>query len=399
MEWRWRPSSGNVTFLLLVIISPLLVNSWTNIGVQPSISYRSYRRSMHVHIHSTGKHQFENETANNNQPNKRLLVFGLGNIGTLVAKIAATHLSTNGTSSFDRVYGTTRSGKEIENVHTVQFDSFENIRAIIPSCTHILITIPPVEAENTTNTTFIAEQSRNWSHFCDPVLNDPSLRLHEIAKPNTWIGYISSTSVYGNHDGNWVNEDSDVKCEPTSKGSLYLRAENEWIDAANSGGWKMNVFRCAGLYGDGRSALHTIRKRGVQHEKIKTSDIKVGNPTSRIHEKDAARAILSAMLMNDETDGDTSCKRYNLADDNPAPRNEVMTFGHELLDDSNLLPSETSKPSSRRRPSEREKRRKTDKKRVENKRMKESLLPEGLLYPTYREGLKAVLDINKEKWR
>ena len=203
--------------------------------------------------------------------------------------------------------------------------------------------------------------------------------------------------MYGNHNGDWVNEDSDVKCEPTSKGALYLRAENEWIAAAKSCGWKMNVFRCAGLYGDGRSALHTIRKRGIQQE-TKSSAMKVVNPTSRIHEEDAARAILSAMQIHDEIDGDTSFQLYNLADDNPAPRSEVMVFGHELLGGSNLLPSQTPL-SSRRQPSERESRRKTDKKQVDNKRMKERLLPEGLLYPTYREGLKAVLDVNREKWR
>lgn len=344
----------------------------------------------HVHFHSTVKHQIEDEDASNNLPNNRLLVFGLGNIGSLVARIASTHLTNNNASSFERVYGTTRSGKEIAKVHTVHFDSYKDLCDIIPSCTHILITIPPIESEDTTNSTLVGGR--------DPVLNNPILRLNEIAKPNTWIGYVSSTSVYGNHDGDWVNEDSDVKCDPASKGALYLRAENEWIDAAKSCGWNINVFRCAGLYGDGRSALHTIRKRGIHHEN-KSLAVKVGNPTSRIHEEDAARAILSAMLISDEADGVPSCRLYNLADDNPAPRSEVMAFGHELLDASNLLPSQTPQMSSGRRPSEREKRRKTDRKRVDNNRMKDCLLPKGLLYPTYREGLKAVLDVNRDKWR
>lgn len=397
MEWRRRRrrplSGGVVVFLLIIILSPLLVNSWINLGVQSSTSSR---RLQHVFL-STLKHQTE-DSANNNQPNNKLLVFGLGNIGSLVARIAATPLSINNTSSFGKVYGTTRSGKDIARVRTIQFDSYQELRDIIPSCTHIIITIPPIKSKDTTNTTLVGGRARNWNYFCDPVLNNPILRLNEIAKPNTWIGYVSSTSVYGNHDGDWVNEYSDVKCDPTSKGALYLRAENEWIDASKSCGWKMNVFRCAGLYGDGRSALHTIRKRGIQHEK-KPSAVIVGNPTSRIHEEDAARAILSAMLISDEADGDPSCRLYNLADDNPAPRSEVMAFGHELLDASNLLPGQTLQMSSKRRPSEREKRRRTDRKRVDNKLMKEHLLPEGLLYPTYREGLKAVLDINREKWR
>ena len=369
-----------------MILSPLLVTSWINIGVESSTSYDCPKQ----HFMSNVKHQ--QDDANSNQPNNKLLVFGLGNVGSLVAKMASSSLPSN----FERVYGTTRSGKEIVNVDTIQFDSYEDVRDIIPSCTHILVTIPPIDSNSTTNTTFIGGRPRNWSYFCDPVLNNPCLRLSETVKPNTWIGYVSSTSVYGNHNGDWVNEDSDTKCEPKSKGALYLRAENEWIDAAKSFGWKVNVFRCAGLYGDGRSALHTIRKQGIQQE-TKSSAMKVGNPTSRIHEEDVARAILSAMI-HDDIDGDTSFQLYNLADDNPAPRSEVMAFGHELLGLSNLLPSQTPQLSSRRRPSEREKRRRTDRKRVDNNRMKERLLPEGLLYPTYREGLKAVLEVNREKW-
>jgi len=386
---RRRPRSVNFIPPFL-ISSALLVNSWI---VQPFVS-RS--RSKHHRHFLSGEHQFDDD-ANNNQPNKRLLVFGLGNIGTLVAKMGA--ISQNSTSSFERVYGTTRSGKEIANVHTIQFDSYQDIRDIIPSCTHILVTIPPFDSENATNSTFVGGRARRRTYFCDPVLNNPKLRLNEIAKPKTYIGYVSSTSVYGNHDGNWVNEDSDVKCEPSSKGALYLRAENEWMDAANSCGWRLHVFRCAGLYGDGRSALHTIRKRGMQKEKKSTS-VEVDNPTSRIHEEDAARAILSSMLIYHEADDDeTSCKRYNLADDKPAPRSEVMAFGRELLGNSNLLPSQTPQPLPGRRPSERERRRKTDNKRVANKKMKERLLQDGLRYPTYREGLNAILGTNKHKWR
>jgi hypothetical protein len=76
----------------------------------------------------------------------------------------------------------------------------------------------------------------------------------------------------------------------------------------------------------------------------------------------------------------------------------VMIYGVDLLKSANLLPNKSSKPSSVMTRSERDKRRKKESKRVSNKRMRESLLPNGLLYPTYREGLKAVLDANNDTW-
>ena len=319
---------------------------------------------------------------------RQLLVFGLGNIGTIVARRGAAILSTNNSTKpyFEKVYGTTRgtasSGNEIANVHTLQFDSYEDIREILPNCTHILVTIPPLDGN-------ILKTS------VDPVLNSAGISLKDIVSENTWIGYTSSTSVYGDHDGEWVSEDSEVNCNPGTKAELYLQAENEWIDASKLCNWRMHVFRCAGLYGDGRSALHTIRKRGIP-QKIKRDDVKVENPTSRIHEEDVAQAILSAMT-HDEDDGNT-VRRWNLADDNPAPRSEVMRYGVNLLKSANLLPKKSSKPSSAMTRSERDNRRKKESKRVSNKRMKESLLPNGLLYPTYREGLKAVLETNKDTW-
>jgi hypothetical protein len=323
----------------------------------------------------------------NTQANKRqLLVFGLGNIGTIVARRGAAILSTNNSTEpyFEKVYGTctSSSGNEIANVHSIQFDSCEEIREILPNSTHILVTIPPFD-----------ESIQKAS--VDPVLNSAGISLKDIVSENTWLGYTSSTSVYGDHDGEWVSEDSDVNCKPGTKGELYLQAENEWLDASKICNWRMHVFRCAGLYGDGRSALHTIRKRGIP-QKIKRDDVKVENPTSRIHEEDVAQAILSAMT-HGKDDGNT-VRRWNLADDNPAPRSEVMRYGVDLLQRANLLPKKSSKPSSAMTRSERDKRRKKESKRVSNKRMRESLLPNGLLYPTYREGLKAVLDANKDTW-
>jgi len=337
----------------------------------------------------------------------RLLVFGLGNIGTLLAQRSTSIDQDDRIPFFDSVFGTTRGGaKDIDGIRAINFESYQELEDIIPSCSHILITIPPVDhssgLEKNDNSTFGGGRPK----FCDPVLNQPNLSIQNLIPANTWIGYVSSTSVYGNHDGEWVDEDSEVKCKPGTKGELYYRAENEWRKAAQTYGWKLHVFRSSGLYGDGRSAIHTIRKRGAgldPVDKVATPDqgkSKRSFPTSRIHEEDVSRAILSAMVC----EGLESCGNclWNLADDDPAPRTEVMVFGAQLLVESNLLPPRKvdSNQSSRNfQQSERARRRLTDRKRVGNHRLKDLLLPDGkLIYPTYREGLQSVLSFNRKEW-
>ena len=174
----------------------------------------------------------------------------------------------------------------------------------------------------------------------------------------------------------------------------------EWRGAAKECGWNMHIFRCSGLYSNNRSAIHTIRKNGVVEGSLAT---KVGNPTSRIHEEDVTRAILSAAIKyyNDEP-VDNVCL-WNLADEYPSPRSEVMEFGTKLLEDANLLPVKIAESSTKlqstaaKTQSQRASRRSTDRKRVANQKMKDLLLPE-LLYPSFREGLQSILDYNREKW-
>jgi nucleoside-diphosphate-sugar epimerase len=134
---------------------------------------------------------------------------------------------------------------------------------------------------------------------------------------------------------------------------------------------------------------------------------KVEYPTSRIHEEDVIRAILHAMSNPDLSEAGQSCI-WNLADDDPAPRSEVMVFGSNLLHEAGITPfperaithvDSEEEETHKGQQSQREKRRKTDKKRVCNRRMKSELLPDGkLIYPTYREGLRSVLNNNKDAW-
>lgn len=334
----------------------------------------------------------------------RLVIFGLGNIGSLVAT-ATTSQSSETVPFFKHVCGTSRSNlKDIPGVHVIHFEDYQELAKNLQTCTHILVTIPPVKPSSTDldcnvdDIIVIGGRRRRWNYFCDPVLNHPKFSLNELVPSNAWLGYISSTSVYGNHDGEWVTEESEVKFEPGSKGELYFTAENEWRDAAREFGWRLHVFRAAGLYGNTRSALHTLRKGNFDDE----SGSKQVSFTSRIHEEDVTRAIVAAMQYNQPLAGE-SCL-WNLADDCPAPRAEVMMFGKELLEESNLLPptslaSKATVTNSQQIATERARRRSTDKKRVLNQRMKNLLLPDGqLTHPTYREGLSSILGFNRKKW-
>ena len=332
----------------------------------------------------------------------RLLIFGLGNVGALVAERGTSLQINEGDLFFKHVYGTTRSsGKEINGVQSIHFDAYQELEKIIPSCTHILVTIPPVDSVDV-NATLVGGRPRQWKYFCDPVLNHPNFSLQDLLPVNTWVGYVSSTSVYGNHDGEWVTEESEVKCKPGTKAELYLRAEDEWRHAAQECDWRLHVFRCSGLYSNNRSAIHTIRKKGIVN--IGYASVKPGYPTSRIHEEDVSRAILSAMIVHNKQPACGESCLWNLADDNPSPRSEVMAFGIKLLEEANLLPKKKNLESTvpnmiKSKISERESRRSTDRKRIDNQRMKDLLLPDGkLAYPSYREGLQSILDHKKEEW-
>ena len=346
---------------------------------------------------STDENMYPDSTTAQN----RLLVFGLGNVGSLVAERGVSLQVDDGVPFFEHVYGTTRTIQDIDGVQSIGFDDYQELKKILSSCTHVLVTIPPLNPPPDIDTNINSNQ-----HYCDPVLNNSTYSIKDILPTNTWIGYISSTSVYGNHDGEWVTENSEVKCEAGTRAEVYLKAENEWITAAKECDWKLHIFRCAGLYSINRSALHTIRKNGVEVIDNASSK-KIGSPTSRIHEEDVSRAVLSAMNYNESISGNTNL--WNLADDEPEVRSKVMAYGAQLLEEANLLPKNkkaessstqiVTKTTTKPKQSERASRRSIDRKRVDAQRMKELLLPDGkLIYPTYREGLKSILDSNRMKW-
>ncbi|MFN3826076.1 MAG: SDR family oxidoreductase [Micavibrio sp.] len=211
---------------------------------------------------------------------------------------------------------------------------------------------------------------------------DPTFRMHfeDILRLESleWVGYLSSTAVYGDREGGWVSENSELR--PNSKrGSRRLRAEKQWLSLYEEYEIPVNVFRLAGIYGPGRSALDSVRA-GIARRIDKP-----GHAFSRIHVEDIVQVLLASMAKPQPG------SIYNLADDLAAPSHEMIAYACELLgltpppllpyDQADLAPITRSFYS--------------DNKRIKNDKIKADLDIK-LLYPTYKEGLKGCLKAEEE---
>ncbi len=273
------------------------------------------------------------------------LVFGYGYTGSYVANlISQKGWQVVGTSS--RFHNTKST--------IIPYDR-EQITNVIKFTTHILIAIPPDENG-------------------DVVLADFSDIL-PLAQNLKWIGYLSSTAVYGNHDGAFVNEESILR--PSSKRAKQrIIAETEWLDFGKKYKINVNIFRLAGIYGPERNAIDQVRSGKAR------SIFKEGQVFSRIHVEDIARVIVAATKL------DSIREIYNLADDEPCPTFEVNNFAAELLGVTpppiiNIKEAELSEMAKEFY---------NDNKRISNSKIKDKLHIK-LKYPTFREGLKAMIGL------
>jgi len=218
--------------------------------------------------------------------------------------------------------------------------------------THLLLSIPPEEAG-------------------DPAL----LRYHAalMAAPNLrWIGYLSTTGVYGDHGGALVDESTPTA--PTSdRARRRERAERDWLDFGAAKGVTVQIFRLAGIYGPGRNVLDDIRAGTARRI------VRPGQLFSRIHVEDIAAILLAAMTEHN------AAPILNVCDDEPAPPADVIEFGCRLLgvEPPPEIPFEKAELSAMALTFW------NDNKRVDNRLMKREL-GISLLYPTYREGLGAL---------
>jgi len=266
----------------------------------------------------------------------RLFCFGLG----YTAQTLARTLEPEGWT----VVGTSRSEAALR---------FERGRPLDPAAfagaTHILSSIPPDERG-------------------DPALDEHALDLARLSGAR-WIGYLSTTGVYGDHAGGWVDEATPVT-PVGERGRRRAEAERGWLALPVP----MHVFRLPGIYGPGRSQLD-----GLRAGTAKRID-KPGQVFSRIHVEDIAGALRLSMARP------RPGAIYNLADDEPAPPQDVVAYAAGLLgmEPPPLVPfaEATLSPMAASFYAE--------SKRVSNDLVKRELgwRPK---YPTYREGLRALL--------
>ncbi|MGH6893499.1 MAG: SDR family oxidoreductase [Dongiaceae bacterium] len=278
-----------------------------------------------------------------------LFCFGLGYGATVLARrLVAKGWRVRGTCrSRDRQVELSRFGME---AHLFDRDRpIGNLAELLSAATHLLSSVPPDEA------------------------GDPVLDLHraeiDAAMHLSWTGYLSTTGVYGDRAGGWVDEMSELK--PTGeRGRRRLAAERGWLALRQPA----HLFRLAGIYGPGSSALDTVREGRAKRI------VKPGQIFSRIHVADIAQVLEASMARPHPG------AAYNLCDDDPAAPSDVIAFAAALLN----LPPPPEIPFEQADLSPMARSFYDDNKRVSNSRIKREL-GVALRYPSYRVGLPAIL--------
>lgn len=279
-----------------------------------------------------------------------LFCFGLGYSATFLAgQLLAKGWRVTGTCrSRDKQVTLSRLGIE---AHLFDRDRpIGNLPALLDSATHLLSSVPPDERG-------------------DPVLDLNRAEIDAAAQRLLWIGYLSTTGVYGDRDGGWVDEMSELK-PSGERGRRRVAAEEGWTSLRQPA----HLFRLAGIYGPGSSALDTVREGRAKRI------VKPGQIFSRIHVADIARTLEASMARPH------AGAAYNLCDDDPAPPSDVIAFAAALLN----LPPPPEVPFGQADLSPMARSFYDDNKRVSNSRIKREL-GVALQYPSYRVGLPAIL--------
>ncbi|MDX5382311.1 MAG: SDR family oxidoreductase [Rhodobacterales bacterium] len=204
----------------------------------------------------------------------------------------------------------------------------------------------------------------------DPVLALLRDQIARAAPRLEWVGYLSTTGVYGDHEGGWVDEDTPLT-PSTRRGQMRLAAEQAWQAIP---GLPLHIFRLAGIYGPGRGPFEKVRNGTARRI------IKPGQVFSRIHVDDIAQ-VLDASIHRPRPGA-----IYNLCDDDPAPPQDVIGHAAELL--GLPLPEEVAFDEADLTPMARSFY--AESKRVRNDLIKTELGVR-LIHPDYRHGLKALL--------
>ena len=274
---------------------------------------------------------------------RHLLCFGLG----YSARVLAGRLG----DSFWRVTGTSRNPNEPDCLR------FDRDRPLAPAAfagiTDILVSIPPDDAGD-------AVLDRHG----EDIATLPGL---------VWLGYLSTTGVYGDRAGGWVDERSELR--PSGmRGRRRVAAEAGWLDLWRRRGVPVHIFRLAGIYGPGRAPFAALRAGTAQRID------KPGQVFSRIHVDDLAGVLLASIARP------RPGAIYNVCDDEPAAPDSVIAHAASLLG----LPAPPLVPFSTAGLSPMARSFYDDNKRVSNALLKEEL-GVALRHPNYRAGLAAIL--------
>ncbi len=258
------------------------------------------------------------------------------------------------------VTGTSRSPQGCDRIRALGFDAavFNDETplksSMLDGVSHIVVSAPPGKT------------------------GDPVLKLHgaDLARRSAhikWLAYLSTTGVYGDRQGGWVDETSSLQ-PSTARGNARLAAETGWMNLWRDAGLAVHLFRLAGIYGPDRNQLQSLRNGKTRRV------IKQGQVFSRIHVADIAGILRASM------EKPNPGSAYNVCDDEAAPPQDVVAYAAELLgiepppeiafEDAEL--SDMAKSFY------------AESKRVSNQKVKTEL-GYSFIYPTYHQGLKALV--------
>jgi nucleoside-diphosphate-sugar epimerase len=279
-----------------------------------------------------------------------LFCFGFG----YCARVLARRLQKRGWRIGGTVRDeTARAALTREGFACLAFDDRQQVSSALRDHDHHLISIPPTSSG-------------------DRVLGLYEEDLIAPRLSSRWIAYLSSTGVYGDRGGQWVDETSELR-PTTERGRRRLAAERAWLALHEWHALPVHVFRLAGIYGPGRNQLLALRKGEARRI------VRPGQVFSRIHVDDVA-GVLEASMVSPHPG-----RCYNVCDDEPAPPQIVIAHAADLLG----LPAPPEIPFDQAELSDLSRSFYEESKRVSNRRIKEEL-GYRLAYPSYREGLRAL---------
>ena len=278
-----------------------------------------------------------------------IFCFGFGQVAkNFIKKLSVEQYNIN-------LSATSRSESSKKTFNGINYNSYlfnsekfdQNLVVKLKEADHILVSIPPENQEDLV--------IKNFSKFIE-------------SSKVKWITYLSATSIYGDHKGEWVNENS--KTNPISNnGIARLKAENAWVSLEKNKKIPVQIFRLSGIYSNEKNILIRLKSGGVKLINKKNHFF------SRIHVDDISNILFKSLSKF------KSGEIYNLSDDKPSTSEEVTLFGAKILNIENIEKIEVDQIKS-----EMLKNFYNESKKVSNKKMK-SYFDYNLKFPSYIEGL------------